>query len=193
MTERFHRSPTMSHVSGIDQEPWIALFDEERKDSSEGTYEDALGNLVKGFLLSDDDDMASNTAQRIQNYYEQEYLLADPLMKFEDDQGMGEFLAAFYNIIFLLARLIPYNSYAQQKLLLLVLELRKLPPKSFKIWQVCELSPALPLLFTGFDVVAQEECLVWSREPVSAVLIEDNWNGNCRTLKMNLSRGVDSL
>ena len=133
----------MSHANGIDQEPWIVVFDEERNLSDESTHEAALGNIVKDFLLSDDKDaMAPNTAQRIQNYYDQEYLLTDPLLKFEDDQGMGEFLSVFYNIILLLARLIPYDNPTQQKLLLLVLELRKLPPKSFKIWQVRQLIPA---------------------------------------------------
>lgn len=137
----------MSHADAIDQEPWIALFDQERNDRGESTDEDALGNIVKDFLLSDDKDAAaaSNTAQRIQNYYDQEYFVADPLLKFQDDQGMGEFLAAFYNIILLLARLIPYNSLAQQRLLLLLLELRKLPPKSVTIWEVRQLIPALRL------------------------------------------------
>lgn len=136
----------MSHADALDQEPWIVLFDQERNNLGESTHEAALGNIVKDLLLTDDKDAAaSDTAQRIQNYYDQEYFVADPLLKFEDDQGMGEFLSAFYNIILLLARLIPYNSLTQQRLLLLVLELRKLPPKSLRIWQVRQLIPTLRL------------------------------------------------
>ena len=57
-------------------------------------------------------------------------------MRFYDDKGMESFLWALYQVIFDLARLIPYNDLKQTALVQLILELRKLPPKQFKIWKV---------------------------------------------------------
>jgi hypothetical protein len=71
-------------------------------------------------------------------------------MRFQDDQGIGGFLNTFYKVVFTLARLIPYNdSSKQEKLIRLILELRKSPPRSFKIWQVRKmvLSCTVPALF----------------------------------------------
>ncbi len=92
---------------------------------------------MKDFLFSDDDSAAADTAHRIDNYYEQEVLAGDPLMRFKEDKGMGGYISAFCEVVFTLARLIPYNSPHQDKLILFLLELRKLPPKHFKIWGVC--------------------------------------------------------
>jgi hypothetical protein len=101
---------------------------------------------------------------------------------------MGGFLNVFYKVVFTLARLIPYNnSSKQEKLVRLTLELRKLPPRSFKIWLVrdkclvmrCPHSACY--CWSQLTPTVQEDCLVWTREPVFVVLIEDNWNGNHRT------------
>lgn len=98
--------------------------------------------MLKDFLLLPEGDsttLAADTARRIDNFQQQEYLPSDPLMRFQDDQGMGGFLSAFYEVIFTLARLIPYNtgSFKQKKLVQLMLKLRKLPAREFKIWGVC--------------------------------------------------------
>ena len=45
----------------------------------------------------------------------------------------GGFLSYFYEIVYTLARLIPYNNPTQKQLVLLLLELRKLPPRQFAI------------------------------------------------------------
>jgi hypothetical protein len=58
-------------------------------------------------------------------------------MRFEDDKGMGGFLDRLYDLIYDLARLIPFNNSLQDVLIQLIMELRNLPPKPFKIWNVC--------------------------------------------------------
>ena len=128
-------SLTMSNGANADN-GWITLFDEETSDWGEGTCEHALSVMLKDYLVSDGDSIAVDTARRLHGFYEQDYLISDPLMKFEVDQGMGGFLSSFYEIIFTLARLIPYNCSEQDKLVRLLLELRQLPPRQFKLWKV---------------------------------------------------------
>ena len=104
----------------------------------EGMSENFLAKMLKDFLLSDGDSTATDTARLIDNFYGQVYLPSDPLMKFEDGQGIETFLVGFYELIFALARFIPYNSSDQDKVVQLMLELRKLPPKQLRIWEVCQ-------------------------------------------------------
>ena len=135
--QKSNHSFTMSEAASTDKEPWITVFDDEINDWGKGTFDLSLAVMLKDYLLLDSDSTAADTARHVHLFYEQEHLLSDPLMKFEDDQGMGAFLSGFYENVFTLARLIPYNSSNQEKLVRLLLELRKLPPRQFKIWEVC--------------------------------------------------------
>jgi len=72
--------------------------------------------------------------------YSKNFLTADPLVKFKDDKGMEGYLWTLYQLIFDMGRLIPFNDTKQAKLVKLILELRNLPPKTFKIWNVCQLT-----------------------------------------------------
>ncbi|KAF2493455.1 hypothetical protein BU16DRAFT_619781 [Lophium mytilinum] len=110
------------------------------------------------FLLSDSDCAAADASRKSSAYYDKEYLPSDPLLKYQDDLGMAGFLNGFYEVVLRLVQLIPYKSSKQNSIIELLSELRQLSPKEVKIWE--------------------EDCVVWTREPVSAVLIEDNWNGN---------------
>lgn len=117
-------------------------------DEHGAAHEDPLLMMLKDFLLSDGDITAADTAHRINDFYTQEYFPSDPLMRFQEDRGMGGFLSGFWDAVFTLGRLIPYNSSKQEKLVQLILKLRKLPPRQFRIWKVCYvlLSAVLPLL-----------------------------------------------
>ena len=118
------------------QEPWFAYLEEEIVSCGEGTFECDLDNIMKDFLISKCDPAAPETALRIVTYYWENYLPSDPLMKFEDDKGIAGFLNHLYELVFAMARLIPYNDSRQDMLVQLILELRKLPAKPFKIWNV---------------------------------------------------------
>lgn len=128
----------MTEAVKAGKKPWITQFDKEIIECGEGTSEHFLAKMLKDFLLSDGDSTAADTARRIDDFYEQVYLPSDPLMKFEDGQGIGAFLVGFYELIFALARFIPYNSSDQDKLVRLIQELRKLPPRQLRIWEVCQ-------------------------------------------------------
>ncbi|KAL1970741.1 hypothetical protein VTN77DRAFT_2575 [Rasamsonia byssochlamydoides] len=71
---------------------------------------------------------------------------------------MANFLSILYELVFDMARLLPYTDARQDTLVQLILELRKLPPKPCRIWN--------------------ENCIVYTDEPVFPVVMEDNWNGN---------------
>ncbi|KAL8722778.1 MAG: hypothetical protein Q9225_000789 [Loekoesia sp. 1 TL-2023] len=137
---------------------WIARFDENIRRWGAKTCQHALGTMLKDSLLSDGDLAAANTVHQIDSFYQQEYLTSDPLLKFKDDQGMERFLNGFFEAVFTLASLLPYADPNQGKLVNLLLELRKLPPRQLRIWN--------------------EDCLVWVREPIFGLVMEDNWNGN---------------
>ncbi len=109
-----------------------------------------MAEITKDFLLSEGHSTAVDTARRINSYYENDFLLWDPLLKYEEDKGMGEFLNGFYEVVFLFARLVPYDSPLQEQLIQLVLELHKLPPRKVKIWGVRCLLKSLTSLITLF-------------------------------------------
>lgn len=124
----------MSPAGSTDQKPWIALFDED--DLGEGTCQHDLSIIVKDYILSDEEgSIAMKTAHRIQDYYDQEFRFADPISRhrFWGHPDLGAFLNELFEILYRLARLIPYNDPTQEKLLLLISALRELPPRPHTI------------------------------------------------------------
>ena len=122
------------------EEPWLTNFELETGDTG-NTYEEDLAVILKDFILDSSADfttLGAMTARKIDTFYRQEYLTADPLMKFQEDKGLGGFLWVFYELVCTLAKLIPYNDITskQDKLVTLLAELRKLPPQCVKIWHV---------------------------------------------------------
>ncbi len=121
------------------EDPWSSQLEQELIYWVEGTLEYDLAVILKeNLLLSDGEPAAADTALLIDDYCESEYLTSDPLMKFEDDRGMGSFLSGFYDVMFSFARLISYKDHGQEKLVRFLLELRRLPAKPYKIWNVCK-------------------------------------------------------
>lgn len=124
----------MSEAVNIGKEPWITQLDKEIDILGEGSLDYDLAIILKQLFLSDGDSTAADIARKIDNYYDQQFRPSDPLMRFQDDQGMGSFLFAFWEVVYIaFTRVIPYNNNNQEKLVQLVLELRKLPPRQFKI------------------------------------------------------------
>ncbi|ROV90384.1 hypothetical protein VPNG_10017 [Cytospora leucostoma] len=103
---------------------------------------------------------AREAAFRIDGDYRDVYLPSDPLLQGQDDKGMAGFLDRLYDLMLRIARLVKYDDIRQHALIQCLGELRKLPPKAFRIWN--------------------EDCLVYTREPVFAVTTEDGWNANFR-------------
>lgn len=124
------------HEGGVNSEqPWIAFLDAQLAASDPHPVEYSLFKLLRSVLLSTDQAAIAEAAQQVDSYYHDEYLPYE--MRFEDDKGMGGFLNSLYELIYDLARLITFNNSLQGVLIQLIVELRNLPPKLLKIWNVC--------------------------------------------------------
>ncbi|RYP66230.1 hypothetical protein DL769_006074 [Monosporascus sp. CRB-8-3] len=139
------------------KEPWLAFIDNEFDIEGDPTRVDLL-TILRDALLSVDEAAAKDAAHRIDSYYSDTFFSSDPLVKFEEDKGMASFLNTLWDAVFDLAELLPFDDPKQDRLVEVILELRKLPPKSFKIWQ--------------------SNCLVYTNEPVFFMVQEDRWNGS---------------
>jgi hypothetical protein len=129
-------SKEIQNASSGTREPWVVYLDDEIEESGEDSSEDDLSKIMKRLLLSTSENAAADAAREFDEYYSQQFLPSDPLMKFSDDKGMGAYLWGLYQLIFDMGRLVPYNDTKQTNLVQLIVELRKLPPKTFKIWNV---------------------------------------------------------
>lgn len=118
-------------------QPWVVFLDGEIADP---TSDQELAQVLKRAFLSDEESAPAQAAQQIDALYEKEFLPSDPLMRFQDDKGMAGFLNNLYWFVTELALVIPYNHSGQDILVNILVELRKLPTKQFKIWNVCALS-----------------------------------------------------
>ena len=130
-------SKDLEAVTTVEQD-WLTGFTGEiasEADRGDVTYV-ALANTIKDLLVSEDGKAARNAAIAVDSYYANEFLASDPLLRFQEDKGMGIFLNTIYDIVLELALIIPYDDQSQDSLVNLLVELRKLPAKSYKIWNV---------------------------------------------------------
>lgn len=116
--------------------PWLAYLDEEYTSCEEGTLEHDLAVIIRNLLLSNDD--AAQAAQRIDAYYWQKNLDSGPLFKFQKDWGILDFLEFVYEIVLDMALRLPHDdNFRQDALVQFIVELRRIPPKSFTRWNDC--------------------------------------------------------
>ena len=124
----------MSEAANAGKEPWITEVDNEISGWDDETCEYDIAMILKELFLSDGESTEADTAVKINDYYDQEFLPSEPLVRFEDDKRMQPFLFGFWQAVYIgFARFIPYNNSNQDKLVRCILELRKLPPRQFKI------------------------------------------------------------
>ena len=113
--------------------PWLSFLEEEISASDEEPVIDSIGSVLKSLLLSPSETTAADAARLINAVHWEKMLPSDPLMRFLDDKGIGGFLGCLWELVFDIAKRIPYNDPGQDSLTQLILELRKLPPIQFKI------------------------------------------------------------
>lgn len=122
-------------IPSTEKSEWLTYLNYEIA-SEESCIAGDMAREIRTLLLPDGDIAVRDTALRIDALYEK-HLTDEPLLKFQEDKGMESFLHSLYVLIFELALLIPYSGNPQDTLVQLLLELRKLPPKTYKIWKVC--------------------------------------------------------
>lgn len=108
--------------------PWmLALPDKER---AEAYVIERITPIFPKIICSGD---LADGAKRIHARYRDEYLPADSDRELLDCMSMGSFFKGFYKGVFLAARAIPYTNPGQERLVQLIIELRNLLSKLYKL------------------------------------------------------------
>lgn len=133
--------PAVSHVidDATTNEPWRGeLAREIAEDAADGDASQVpsiLLDLLTAFPC-DGPEAAREAARRIDADYRDVYLPSDPLLKGQDDKGMAPFLSYLYELVQSVATFIDWDDARQDALVQLVGELRKLPPRAVRIYDV---------------------------------------------------------
>ncbi|KAI0384667.1 hypothetical protein F5Y04DRAFT_247527 [Hypomontagnella monticulosa] len=138
-------------------QPWVEFLDNIAENYGPSNPQKDVLDILRQTLFSSEEPSPIAAAQQIDTYYQETYLLCDPLMRFQEDKGMGGFLHCLYESVFDLVLRIPYNHTSQDILVEFIAELRRLPPKQLKIWN--------------------EDVQIYTRDPIFASVMDDNWNG----------------
>lgn len=131
----------MSNEAAETNQPWMAHLYQEFTYCEKGTVEHDIASIIQGMLLSgggsNGDNAACTVAHQINSYYWDRNLDSGPLFQFQGDNAFPDVLSVVYTVILDVAPLIHYNGVKQEVLVQLLLELRKIPPKLVKAWNVC--------------------------------------------------------
>ena len=131
--------------------PWVEFLDNEIASSDSQTVRSGLLKIFRRTIFAARPSLPSDTAQQIDTYYQETYLVANPALKDQDDKGMTEFLTRLYGVVFDLVLVIPYHHGLQYSLIDFLFELRHLPERQVKIGNVCKL--LLPMAYPAADLI----------------------------------------
>jgi hypothetical protein len=125
--------------TGGSQKPaWLEALDERLRvyaphsASSPPDLEYVLSAKIKEYLLCEDDDAAARFARHFDNF---DFSVYKPKVN-RQAKGWTGYLELFYEIIVDVAVEARYDDPVQDKIIQLLLELRKLPPRTVKLWVV---------------------------------------------------------
>ena len=113
-------------------EPWLTYIDDEVAQEDDPIILEILSAL-KDLLTSESETVAEDVAHCIDRCSSDTSLSVNPLVKFQEDKGMGSFLNSLWDAVFDVAEVVPYDDPRQDRLVNLIQELRKFPPRPFKI------------------------------------------------------------
>lgn len=113
-------------------EPWLNYIDDEVAQEDDPIILEILSAL-KDLLTSESETVAEGVAHRIDRCYSDTSLSVNPSVKFQKDKGMGSFLNSLWDAVFDVAEVVPYDDPRQDRLINLILELRKFSPRPFNI------------------------------------------------------------
>ena len=108
---------------------WVDQFLEEFPIEDCDPVDKTIAETLKHYLLSNGKITAAETARQIDRCFQHDWLNGVP-------DHPEDFIQDFYDIVFCLAKVVPHNDPKQDRLIQVILELRKLPAKQFQIWEV---------------------------------------------------------
>nr|XP_036588201.1 uncharacterized protein CTRU02_02213 [Colletotrichum truncatum]KAF6799342.1 hypothetical protein CTRU02_02213 [Colletotrichum truncatum] len=112
----------------VGTEPWDLYLDEKAIHNKEEGFQSHLPAIIQALLSSKQGeavDAAKRAAELIRSDYMELYLPSIPMERVQDDKSMGSYLSSFYELILGAAKLVNYEDYQQDLLVLLLQELRK--------------------------------------------------------------------
>ncbi len=112
---------------------WEQHLDGATNTSTQWPHLGSLPQTIKQILLEQHDSAARDMAHAIDQYYQQDYHAARPIILDLLDLGMRDYLRAVYELICDLARYVHYDDGKQDLLVQCIVELRALPPKPLTI------------------------------------------------------------
>lgn len=122
----------LAETSDIIQQVWQSYLATERNkryDPVDGKFMD----IFRDFLVSDSATAAQDAAKLIDKAFADGWLPQKSMLQHGDDGGLADFVHLVYNLIFELAPLLPYDTPEHERLFELLMELRRLPPRTFKL------------------------------------------------------------
>ncbi|KAK4202021.1 hypothetical protein QBC40DRAFT_277246 [Triangularia verruculosa] len=117
---------------------WVTIIKENKYLNEDSDYENTIApdiaELFKSYLLSEDHNAAAATAIKFDSMYEEVYV---PKYNGCGESGRKKwwtgYLSYFYEAVFVITKHISYDDPLQDKVVHLLLELKKLPSRSAKI------------------------------------------------------------
>lgn len=119
------------------QSTWVAYLETERNrrfDPVDSTFMSIFRDLLRSNAVN----AAHDAAHAIDQAFADGWLPQRSMLKHGGDEGLADFVHLVYNLIFELAPLLAHDSAQHVRLFELLVELRKLPPRSFKLNSVHE-------------------------------------------------------
>ncbi|KAK8000192.1 hypothetical protein PG990_012792 [Apiospora arundinis] len=111
---------------------WVAYLETERNrrfDPVDCTFMSIFRDLLRSNAVH----AARDAARAIDGAFAAGWLPQRSMLKHAGDEGLADFVHLVYNLIFELAPLLRHDSAQHERLFELLVELRKLPPRSFKL------------------------------------------------------------
>ncbi|KAK8072182.1 hypothetical protein PG996_005530 [Apiospora saccharicola] len=156
------------------QSTWVAYLETERNRRFD-PVDSSFMSIFRDLLRSNAVNAAHDAAHAIDQAFADGWLPQRSMLKHGGDEGLADFVHLVYNLIFELAPLLAHDSAQHVRLFELLVELRKLPPRSFKLnsllrltrkWQN-ERGPVSPWRLTADDsedpssAAFREQCEAW--------------------------------
>ncbi|KAK8008872.1 hypothetical protein PG991_011423 [Apiospora marii] len=114
------------------QSTWVAYLETERNRRFD-PVDSSFMSIFRDLLRSNAVHAAHDAAHAIDQAFADGWLPQRSMLKHGGDEGLADFVHLVYNLIFELAPLLAHDSAQHVRLFELLVELRKLPPRSFKL------------------------------------------------------------
>lgn len=127
----------MAEASEITRQVWQSYLATERNKRYD-PVDVKFMDIFRDFLVSGSATAAREAAELIDKAFADGWLPQKSMLQHGDDGGLADFVHLVYNLVFELASLLPYDTPEHERLFELLMELRRLPPRTFTLSEAGE-------------------------------------------------------